>query len=242
MHKASRYALAVVALITLVSAPSIARSDSWMPLAVGTRWEYRGVGGGHQVETITGQTVVRGSVVAVKSYSEGPDAGLDNYWLLDADGSVLLAGFLSPGASLAQAYEPPIRFLAVPPDPGPKPAQHIVAHDLFTDAVVFELDIQMELTGNVILTLPAGTYQAVGVGQVAPPAGQALARGISFTLDGRARPQGNASGGAVTPSDWFSYGLGIVMYESSDLFQLVGFGLPTATASSSWGAIKRLYR
>lgn len=242
MSKTSRFALTVVVLLTLVSAASIAHGDSWMPLAPGTRWEYRGVGGAHQVETITGQTNVHGRVVAVKSYSEGPDAGLDNYWLLDADGSVLLAGFLNPSDLFALAYEPPIRYLAVPPEAGPKPAQHIVAHDLFTDAVAFEFDIQMEQTGNVVLTLPAGTYQAVGVGQVAPPAGQALARGMSFTLDGRPLAVRDALGSELTPTDWYSYGVGNVMYQSSDLFQLVGFGLPTATASSSWGAIKRLYR
>jgi len=242
MQQSPRFALAAIVLLTLASSPSIARGDSWMPLAVGTRWEYRGIGGAHQVETITGQTAVRGRVVAVKSYSEGPDAGLENYWLLDADGSVLLAGFLNPSDAFGLIYEPPVRYLAVPPDPGPKPAQHIVAHDLFTDAVVFEFDIQMELTGSVVLTLPAGTYLAVGVGQVLPPAGQALANGISFALDGRHLPLRVASTSEVTPSDWYSYGVGSVMYESSDLFQLVGFGLPTPTASSTWGAIKRLYR
>ena len=138
MRQSPRFALAVVVLLTFVSAASIARGDSWMPLAPGTRWEYRGVGGAREVQTITGQTEVRGRVVSVKSYSDGPDDGLDNYWLLDADGSVLLAGFLNPSAAFALAYEPPIRFLPVPPDPGPQPAQHIVAHDLFTDAVVLD--------------------------------------------------------------------------------------------------------
>jgi hypothetical protein len=242
MPQSPRFALAVVALFAFVSAPSIARGDSWLPLATGTQWEYRGVGGAHQVEMITGQTDVRGRVVAVKSYSEGPDAGLNNYWLLDTDGSVLLAGFLNPSSALALAYEPPIRYLPVPPEAGPQPVQHIVAHDLSTDSVVFEFDIQMELTGNVVLTLPAGTYQAVGVGQVPPPAGQALTKGMSFTLDGRPLPRGDALGSAVTPSDWYSYGVGDVMYQSNDLFELVSFGSPTATASSSWGAIKRLYR
>ena len=242
MPQNPRFAHAAIVLLTLVSAPSIVRGDSWMPLDIGTRWEYRGVGGAHQVEMITGQANVRGRIVAVKSYSDGPDAGLDNYWLLDADGSVLLAGFLNPSAAFALAYEPPIRFLAVPTDPGPKPVQHIVAHNLFTDAVVGSFDIQMELTGNVVLTLPAGTYQAVGVGQVAPATAQSLATGISFALDGRRLPPGDASVSAVTPSDWYSYGVGVVMLQSSDLFQLVSFGVPTATASSTWGAIKRLYR
>ena len=57
------------------------------------------------VETITGQTLVRGRVVAVKSYTDGPDAGLQNYWLLAPDGSVMLAGFSNPSAALAWAYD-----------------------------------------------------------------------------------------------------------------------------------------
>jgi hypothetical protein len=36
--------------------------------------------------------------------------------------------------------------------------------------------------------------------------------------------------------------VGVVQYNTSDLYQLVGFGQPTATLASSWGAIKRLYR
>jgi len=242
MKSSSRtvFAAAITLALTLVSS-SIALGDDWMPLGIGTRWEYRSVGGDHQVQTITGQTIVRGRVVAVKSYAEGVDAGLQNYWLLDADGSVLLAGFSEPSAAFALAYEPPVRYLPVPPEPGLHPAQHIVAHDLFTDAVFDAFDIQIELTGDVLLTLPIGIYHAVGVGQAGPPAGPALAREVSYTLDGRRLPHGVPSGSATTSTDWFSNGVGDVMYQSSDLFQLIGFGQPTPTAKTTWSAIKRLY-
>jgi hypothetical protein len=240
MMQTRRTSLAAVLALTLVSAPSIARGDSWMPLAPGTQWEYANlVGDVHEVQTITGQRTVRGRVVAVKSYSVGPDAGLENFWLLDADGSVLLAGFMNPSVTLALAYEPPIRFLAVPPATGPQPVQHIVAHDLLTDAVVNEFDVQLAQTlaqVSVPFLGPTPVY-ATGVARISPPAGQALAGGTSLTLDGRPLPSGSAG----SETDWFLDLIGEVLYLSSDQFGLTAFGLPTPTVKTSWGAIKRLY-
>ena len=128
--------LVFAALVAVTVAPTAARGDPWLPLDVGNRWEYGGTGGAHQVETITGQRIVRGRVVSVKSYDEGPDAGLENYWLLDADGSVLLAGFMRPSEGIAWAYEPPIRVLPVPPVVGPQPFQNAVVYDLRDDRLV----------------------------------------------------------------------------------------------------------
>src|SRR5690242_2957325 len=126
MQRAPRVTLAAVAALTLVSASSIALGDTWAPLATGTHWEYIGDAGAHEAQTITGQTLVRGTAVSVKSSTGGPDDGLQNFWLLDVDGSLLLAGFRNPSAALALAYEPPIRWLPVPPGVGPQPVQHIV--------------------------------------------------------------------------------------------------------------------
>jgi hypothetical protein len=229
-------------LLALTLAPTVARSETWQPLAVGSRWEYRGTGGGHQVETITGQTVVRGRVVAVKTYSEGPDAGLQNYWLLDADGSVLLAGFVNPSAALAQAYEPPIRYLPVPPGVGPQPPQLIDVYDLFTNALVFHGDLRYEVVEEVTLALPAGSFHAFGVGQVISLPGPAIAKGGAITLDGRRVPAASPSISVAVPRDWYSEGVGVVQYQTGDLYQLLGFGMATPTAKSSWARLKRLYR
>lgn len=239
MHQAARLALAL--LLALVLAPSVATSETWQPLAIGSRWEYRGTGSAHQVETITGQRVVRGRVVAVKSYAEGADAGLENYWLLDADGSVLLAGFLNPSASLAWAYEPPIRYLPVPPAVGEQPFQIVNVYDLFTDALVFLGRFRYDVTEEVTLALPAGSFHAFGVGRVIPLPGPAMAKGGSFTLDGRRVPAAASSIYIIDTTDWYSEGVGVVQYKTSDLYQLVGYGQPTPTATSSWGRLKRLY-
>jgi hypothetical protein len=231
-----------VLLASLVLAPTVSRAGDFQPLAIGNRWEYRGTAGSHQVETISGQTVVHGRVVAVKSYSEGPDAGLQNYWLLAPDGSVLLAGFLNPSAALAVAYEPPIRYLPVPPVVSPGPFQPIVVHDLFTDAVIFTGDLRFDVTEEVTLSLPAGSFHSFGVGRAIPLPITSLSKGASFTLDGRRLPASDPSIYLINTTDWYSEGVGDVQYKTGDLYQLVGFGQPTATASSSWSALKRLYR
>src|SRR5262249_15369012 len=179
MMRAARISLAAVAVLAIASTPSIAASPWVPPIAIGTQWEYRGDAGGHQVQTITGQTTVRGRVVSVKSYAEGTDSGLQNFWLLDAGGSLLLAGFRSPSAAVAVAYEPPLVFMPVPPGYDPYPVQHIVVPDLVTDAVVSEFDFQIQTFAvQLQLEFDVTPRFVVGVAQLSPPPG-------TLTLDGR---------------------------------------------------------
>ena len=238
MIRSSRLALALVFATALT--PSLAWSGDWLPLAIGNRWEYRGAtSGSHDVEQITGTFTLRGRVVAIKTYEEGLNAGLENYWLLDPDGSVLLAGFLTADG-FGIAYEPPIRHLNGPPTVGAKPPQSITIYDLHTNEVVAVYNIEYDVMEDVLLNLPAGSFQALGVGQSAA-SGPAVAARRALTLDGRvltAVP--SAVPGSV--SDWYSEGVGVVQYSAGELFQLVGFGQPTPTLAASWGAIKRLYR
>jgi hypothetical protein len=251
------------ALIALALLPLTARAGDWQPLAIGSRWEYRGTGGKHQVQTITVNKTVRGRVVAVKSYAEGVDAGLENYWLHYSDGSVLLAGFSNPSAGIALAYEPPLLFLPVPPAVGnPVDPQYVSAYDLLTDAFLFAVQIQNSVTEHVVLNLPAGSFNTFGVIAAAPPLpGPALTAWPALTLDGHvltgSRPStepalttrvpipGVQLGGFNNPegqSYWYSEDVGVVQYTSDDLYQLVSFGQPTPTVSATWGAIKRRFR
>ena len=237
MIRSSRLALALV--ITTALAPSLAHGADWDQLAVGNRWEYQGVAGYHEVIHITGTFTLRGRVVSIKHYDEGINAGLENYWLLDPDGSVLVAGFTTTDG-ISYAYEPPIRYLDGPPTVGAKPPQFITVYDLHTNTVVAAQYYQFDITENVLLNLPAGSFQALGVGLL-PTSGPAAAAQKGLTVDGRvlsAVPAGIP--GRTT--DWFSEGVGVVQSKTSDLYQLVGFGQPTPTLARSWGAIKRLYR
>ncbi len=242
MLKLISRSFALCATIVLLFQPTPAQAAPWLPLVPGMRWEYQGLAGAHQVETITGFITLRGRVVATKLYAEGADAGLQNYWLLDVDGSVLLAGFLNPGAGLALVYEPPIRILPVPPAVGPQPSVMITAYDLFTDAVYATFPIRFDVTEDVMLSLPAGSFHAFGVVQaITLPLPSLLAK-PALTLDGRTLGPQSPSIYSITTTDWFAEGVGVVQYQSNDFYQLLGFGLPTPTAQSSWGAIKRLFR
>lgn len=234
--------LALAACLALSLCAGASPAASWMPLTIGNTWEYQGDAGGHQVETITGFSAVRGRGVAVKHYAEGADAGLENYWLLAADGSVLLAGFYSPAAGFGYAYEPPIRFLPVPPVVGQQPLQLVTVHDIVTDAVVSTPTLRYDVTEATLLTLPAGTFSTFGVGQMYTLPGPGADSGVRMTLDGRIVRTPSKSIYYWVTSDWFAEGTGIVQYDTGELFQLVAFDHPTPTAQSSWGALKRLYR
>src|SRR5207249_250756 len=173
-----------------------------------------------------------------KYYSEGIDAGLENYWLLAPDGSVLLAGFNNPSAALAVLYEPPIRLLPVPPVVGPGPFVSTTIYNLFTDAVLGVFPLRYDVSEDVQLTLPAGSFHAFGVGQAINLPAPQLATRRTLSLDGRTMNPDGSSIYAVSTTDWFSEGVGEVQYSAGDLYQLISFGGPTPTARSSWAAIK----
>ena len=220
---------------------SAAGAADWMPLAIGTRWEYRGLGGGREVQRITGERTLHGRAVAARHYDEGLNAGLENYWLLDADGSVLLAGFFRP-EGFGLIYEPPIRFLPVPPVVGPQPAQRVNAHDFLTDAVVSTWDVHYDVVEEATLELAAGSFHAFGVAELSTPVGPVLALGRTFSLDGSTFAPAPASVGQPQASNWLAEGTGVVQFRFVDLFQLVRVEVPTPVARSSWARVKRLYR
>ena len=218
-----------------------AGADPWQPLEVGRRWEYRGVGGAHQVERITGTLLLRGRTVGVKTYSEGADAGLENYWQLGADGTVLLCGFNNPGAAFALAYEPPIAYLPGPPALGVSRTTDVTAYSLSDGSVFAAFTIQFSVLEEVDLSLPAGAFHALGTGQVLSAPRAIVAGARAFSLDGRSLGR-TLPGIAPSPTDWYADGFGVVQYRTSDLYQLVSMALPTPSVHSSWTAIKRLYQ
>jgi hypothetical protein len=178
--------------------------------------------------------------VAAKYYSEGVDAGLENYWQLGADGTVFLCGFSAAGGTFALAYEPPIAYLPGPPALGVSRTTNATAYNISDGSVYATLTIEFSILEEVDLSLPAGMFHALGTGQVVSTARAIVAGGRTFSPDGRSLGGATASLGSAA-TDWYADGVGDVQYQTSDLFQLVSFGLPTPTVLSSWSAIKRLY-
>jgi hypothetical protein len=233
-------ALAFVLLLAACTRPALAGVlQPMLPLEIGNHWEYRSVGGAVQVETITGTRTVLGREVFVKTYSFGPDAGVDNWWQTGPGGEVLLAGFdRHDGFSLG--YDPPITMCGGSPTPGDAWTTHVVAYDMTDPSNHLEFDITFRALEVVSLSVPAGTFSSVGVGQDLPPVAKAFLAARGLALDGR-RASAASKGATPTPTDWFSAGVGEVQYTSSDLFQLVGYGNPTPALQTTWGGLKRLY-
>ena len=235
------FAPAVGLLLLLTLAPGTPRAADWLPLDIGNRWEYLGELGGQHSQEIISAPKIHGREVLGKHYVGGPDSGLQNFWLLGADGSVLLAGFLRlDGFGLV--YEPPIRFLPVPPAVEPQPPQSVTIHDYLTNAVLGTANARFDVLEIVTLVVPAGSYHSAGVGQVAVPGVSDFAPGKALALDGRTLPAVTPSIEPAEPTDWFSEGVGVVQFLSNQLYQLIGFSGPTQVAQSSWARVKRLYR
>ncbi len=240
-HRPSRTLLcAGIIALSALGASRPAAADPWQPLEVGLRWEYRGVGGEHQVERISGLRSVRGRTVAVKAYSEGADAGLENFWQLGADGTVFLCGFNAPSGPLALAYEPPIAYLPGPPALGASRTTDVTVYNLSDGTLYSAFSIRCAVLEEVDLALPAGVFHALGTGQLDSTPRAIVAGGRTFSLDGRSIG-GTPAGLGPSPTDWYADGVGVVQYQASDFFQLVSYGQPTPTTRSSWAAIKRLY-
>jgi hypothetical protein len=214
MHKAGAFffVCAGIFLLAFRTVPAaVAAPPSMLPLEVGNYWNYLGASGAHQVETITGTQTVLGRTVFVKSYAEGIDAGLENFWLVGPGGEVLLAGFNRSGDGYAVAYEPPITVCGSAPSVGDTWTTHTTAYNFPDTSVVMVFDITYGALEEVSLSVPAGTFPCIGVGQVAtatPLASAGLAsRGL--TLDGR-RVAATRSASATEASDWYSPGIGEV--------------------------------
>src|SRR5262245_20312319 len=76
---------------------------------------------------------------------------------------------IPPSDGFGLAYEPPIRYFPVPPAVGPQPPQSVTIHDYLTDALVGTASARFDVLEDVTLVVPAGSFHAYGVGQVAVP-------------------------------------------------------------------------
>ena len=237
-------ALALATALAFRAAPAaIADQGPFMPLEVGWHWEYAGLAGSHQTEIITGTRTLLGRTVFVKSYGEGADAGLENFWLNGPNGEVLLAGFDTATHDLAFAYDPPITLCGGAPSLGDIWTSHVTIYKLADLSVYDTIDIAHSALELPTLSVPAGTFDCVGVGQVlvGPSPARVRLAGRVFTMDGR-QVVARQDALSTNATDWFARGVGVVQYATADTYQLVGYGMPTAALRGSWGALKVLYR
>lgn len=229
-------------LLALLCTASLAVAADWLPLTPGMRWEYRASDGAHQVQTITGQMIVHGRLISMKSYAEAPDVGLTNFWSLDPDGSVRLSGFFRSVEGFGRVYDPPILMLKTPPVLGLQPYVFVNIYDYLLDTPQGSFPLAYSVNEFVTLSVPAGAFACAGVGQAVTLPAPPTASGRSFSADGRDVTAFAKSIYLSTTTDWFSEGVGFVQYQGPTPFQLVGYGLPTPVAKASWGRVKALFR
>jgi hypothetical protein len=226
--KLPRRAIALGMFLT-VSATGFVHSAEYLPLIQGMRWRYESAEGLRETQTVDGTATIWGTQTAIIRYTESSsNEGLENYWTNTPDGDVFIWGF-SLGPDFGAVYDPPILFVDAP---------LFVGKTWAVTADVYSLpDTSYRFT--YVLTFSVDEAEPISV-----PAGEFFSFGISYTQN----PPGSIDGRAVVPSrgggprDWFGEGVGRVQYYSDGLYQLVDFGEPTSAQSTSWGAIKGLYR
>ena len=228
----------------LLAASNVSAAD-WLPLKLGNEWTYVDDGDQPHTESFIETGFVRGRRVFVREYIGGPDDGLYNFWLKDAEGGVLLAGYYKPIYPFGLVYEPPVKIIPGVPAVGMQYTTHVYAWSVPDNAPYAEFDLNMAVQSQVTLNVLAGSFTCFGVGQVAPPLlNFAAAPGVTLGLDGRVIGDGGQMLGNAPDSatDWYADGVGLVQYNVGMLFQLSGANLPTPTAHTSWGRLKQLYR
>lgn len=229
------FAALVMASTSASAIPS--HAQSYMPMVVGNRWTYDSASG-HEVQVITGTTTIRGRTMFVRSYEESAEnAGLENYWLVESDGDVLLGGFLRHVEKLGVLYEPPLRMVDVPLSVGATWTTPASYYRLPDTTLAGTFVFRMEVFGDSVLTVPAGTFSAFGIGQSPLIAAPAAMVQSGLELDGSVQVAGGSA------QDWYSAGVGDVQFGyGDDPFRLTSYDFSTPTTALSWSRLKRLYR
>ena len=243
-----RFFLTCAAFLLLggLLAASTASAADWLPMRLGNEWTYVDDGDEPHTETFIEIGSVRGRRVYVREYIGGPDNGLYNFWLKDAQGGLLLAGYYKPLYPFGLVYEPPVKIFPGVPAVGVQYSTHVFAISVPDNAPYAEFDITMRVQQQVTLNVLAGSFPSFGVGQV-PPVGPSftVAPGVTLGLDGRVVRDGGAESLDTPPDsalEWYADGVGLVQYNTGMLFQLATANLPTPAAHVSWGRLKQLYK
>ena len=211
-------------------------AESYFPLHVGNTWHFVDDEATVEVQSITRTDVILGRDVFVNSFvTSTTNLGLDQYWIEAPDGDLLLAGFDRKLDGFGVLYEPPLLWLDAPLALGKEWTSSSEALLLPESKSLGTIDVGLRVYEAGPIEVPAGTFDAFGVGQFLVPAStiQALA---SLNLDGTARTAGS------NVTDWYAAGVGDIRYDFNTPMQLTGYELPTPALASTWGRVKQAYR
>lgn len=228
--------LSLALLLTALASPAGAVSGrDLQPLEVGHVWTFVGDGANLATLEVVGTAEVLGVETTLILWTfQGPLSGvIETFWSERDDGALLMHGFHQATWPVQTvAYVPPLVYLPASVSPGDAWCMEVGWHT--------DLEGTTELEGPRLtcyiatreeeLTVPAGTFRAVGLGSATPR--------IPLPGVGTARGLGGGPGEAI---EWRAPGVGIVLLDGSVTYRLSGFAGDVPTAEVTWGEIKSLY-
>jgi len=229
----------VSVLLALLVGPS--HAYDYQPLQLGSQWFYDNPVYGPHTMSITGEREVLGTMTIIRHQEEEGQI-YENYWTSDEAGNLFLHGAYNY-EGVGAAYLPPIQVVAAPLYLGGAwVTEDIHVYDLDGTPWGNEpFDYRLRVYTEGIEQVPAGDFYAYGVGtEGGPPA--VLARdGQTYDLLGRALSDDYVPA-EDSPTDWYSDGIGEVMWGTTYLFVLVSYDLPVPVVPTTWGRIRSLFR
>lgn len=214
-----------------------AAADDYLPLATGNFWSYSVEDGTVEMRVVDEQVTIFDTPTFPIVYTESSEnEGLINFWTADEDGGVLLWGFWRD--TWGMVYDPPIRVVDAPLYVGKTWTNTVDLYALPDTSFYMTGEFTYSVVEDPELNVPAGLFPTFGIGDPDPdPAASSFLDG-RYTLSGELRNSGNR--GAY---HWYSLNVGVVQEIIGNLRQLRTYtDHPVAVESSSWGAVKALYR
>ena len=212
-----------------------ASAESYFPLQLGNTWHYSSEKDGAEVQSISRTDVVHGRDVFVNSFVASKlNLGLDQYWFEGPDGDLFLVGFYRKLDGFGRLYDPPLLWLDAPLALGREWTSSSDVISLPDMTVLGTIQIGQRVYEAGPITVPAGTFEAFGVGQLIPRT-DPMETLASTRLDGT-RPTAGTNA-----SEWYAVGVGEIQY-GFGAFQLTAYEVPTEALASTWGRVKRAYR
>ncbi len=230
---AIRAATAVLAgLGVLASSPGSARaeSDLYLPLVLGATWEYEGLDGGVEVQSVTETEVVFGDQTYVITFLESPlDEGLRQFWKTTESGDVYFRGYDRP--PLSRVYVPAILWVDAPLELGKTWEQTFDAYSYPDGEYLGRFGLSLTVHEDTVVSTPAGEFHAFGLGS-----------GAAAPLDESSGLEPFSVTGRRAATAWWSEFVGRVQYDTVDLYRLTSFELPsTPVRETSWATVKSHY-
>jgi len=224
--------LTIIVAVMLVQAA--AAQVDYLPLAQGNTWTYIAANGEHETRVITGQTTVFGQDAWIMEYPGSPwNDVLDQYWSAAGNGDVHFHGFWRE--DWGRVYDPPLMVVDTPLELGQTWSTTVDSYTLPDLVYDSTFTIYYEVLEAGTYDVPAGSFEAFGVGTVEPPVVEKDGQRYSVLGELIVPDQ-------RTSADWWSLGVGAVQYLHVEMLQLESYQIGTvAVQDQTWSGVKSLF-